>query len=109
MPGLIRALDNDKVAYWACIVLRNMGPVAKDAVPALAAKLNDPKLDVRREAILALASMEGAAASAVEPIARRWGTSTPSRPRPMPWAALGRFPKMPSPPSAPTSRAATRC
>ena len=62
VPGLIAALDNEKAAYWACLVLRDMGPAAKEAVPALAAKLNDPQLDIRREAILALGAMEEAAA-----------------------------------------------
>ena len=94
VPGLIAALDNEKAAYWACLVLRDMGPAAKEAVPALAAKLNDPQLDVRREAILALGAMEEAAASAVEPIAAAlYRTSRPPRPRPMPWAALDRIPK----------------
>ena len=35
VPGLIYALNNEKAAYWACLVLREIGPAAKDAVPAL--------------------------------------------------------------------------
>ena len=69
VPGLIRALDNDKLAYWACIVLRGMGPKAKAAVPALIKKLNDPRPEIRREAILALGSMGPAALPAVPQIA----------------------------------------
>ena len=61
VPGLIAALKNDKAAYWACLVLRDMGPAAKDAVPALTEKLQDPLPEIRREAILALAAMEEAA------------------------------------------------
>jgi HEAT repeat protein len=69
VPGLIKALKNDKVAYWACLVLREMGPAAKDAVPALTEKLNDPRPEIRREAILALAAMGDVAKPAVGAIA----------------------------------------
>ncbi len=69
VPGLIEALRNDRTAYWACVVLRDIGPGAKDAVPALADKLHDPRPEIRREAILALAAMDEAAAPAVPQIA----------------------------------------
>ena len=58
VPGLIEALKNDKAAYWACLVLRDIGPAAKDAVPALVEKLKDPRPEIRREAVLTLAAME---------------------------------------------------
>ena len=69
VPGLIEALKNDKAAYWACLVLRDIGPAAKDAVPALTEKLQDPHPEIRREVILTLAAMDDAAAPAVEQIA----------------------------------------
>jgi HEAT repeat protein len=69
VPGLIDALKNERAAYWACLVLREMGPVAKDAVPALIDKLRDKNPAIRREAILALAAMEREATSAVGPVA----------------------------------------
>jgi HEAT repeat protein len=69
VPALIAALDNDKAAYWACVVLRDIGPAAKDAVPALTKKLQHKDPEIRREAILALGAMEAAATSAVGPIA----------------------------------------
>jgi HEAT repeat protein len=69
MPGLIEALSNDKAAYWACLVLRELGPAGKDAVPALIDRLEDPRPEIRREAVLALATMDSAAEPAVEPIA----------------------------------------
>ncbi len=69
VPGLIKALKNEKATYWACVVLREIGPKAKDAVPALVETLRDPRPEVRREAILALAAMEVAAAPAAEQIA----------------------------------------
>ncbi len=69
IPGLIEALSNDKAAYWACVLLRDLGPAAKEAVPALIERLKDERPDIRREAVLALASMDAAAESAIEPIA----------------------------------------
>lgn len=73
VPGLVEALQDEEQAYWACLVLREIGPAAKQAVPALAAKLKDPRPEVRREAILALAAMDEAAAPAVPQIAGQLG------------------------------------
>jgi HEAT repeat protein len=69
VPGLIEALQNEKAAYWACLILREIGPAAKDAVPGLAAKLKDSRPDVRREAALALGAMGDAASSTTDQIA----------------------------------------
>jgi len=69
VPGLIEALKNDRAAYWACLVLREIGPAAKDAVPALVAKIQDPRPEIRLEAILALAAIEEAARPAIPKIA----------------------------------------
>ncbi|MBN2294374.1 MAG: HEAT repeat domain-containing protein [Pirellulales bacterium] len=68
VPGLIEALKNDKVSYWACVVLREIGPPAKAAVPALAEKLKDPRPDIRMQAILALGAMNEAALPVVPQI-----------------------------------------
>ena len=68
VPGLIAALNNDKVAYWACLVLRGMGPTAKAAVPALAMKLKDPRPQIRREAVLAFGAIGDAAIPVVPQI-----------------------------------------
>lgn len=69
VPGLIKALDNEKAAYWACIVLRNLGPVAKDAVPALTRQLSSKQLEIPREAALALGAIGADAASALPQLA----------------------------------------
>ena len=69
VPGLVAALQNDQAAYWACLVLREIGVDAKDAVPALVEKLQDPRPEIRREAILALAAMDEAASAAAGQIA----------------------------------------
>jgi HEAT repeat protein len=68
VPGLTVALKNEKAAYWACIILRSIGPSAKDAVPALAETIKNPQPQIRREAILALGAMGEGAASAVPQI-----------------------------------------
>jgi HEAT repeat protein len=73
VPGLIEALKNDEVASWACVVLRGIGPAAKAAVPALAEKLNDPRPDIRMQAILALGAMGDAATPVVPQIAAALG------------------------------------
>ncbi len=57
VPAMVEALNNDASAYWACIVLRDIGPDAVGAVPALVEKLGDPRPEIRREATLALAAI----------------------------------------------------
>jgi len=69
VPGLIEALKDDKVAYWALIVLRDIGPEAKDAIPAIIEKLKDKKPEIRREAVLTLGAFGTAALPAVPQIA----------------------------------------
>jgi HEAT repeat protein len=69
VPLMVESLKNEKVAYWACLVLRDMGPDAKDAVPALTEALGSKQPQVRREALLALASIGDPAAAAVPQIA----------------------------------------
>jgi HEAT repeat protein len=64
VPGLIEALKNEKAVYWACVILRDIGPEAKDAAPALTALLKSPRAEVRREAVLALGAIGPEARSA---------------------------------------------
>jgi HEAT repeat protein len=60
VPALIEALKNDDAAYWACLILRDIGPDASAAAPALVGKLADKRGEVRREAALALATIGAA-------------------------------------------------
>ncbi len=69
VPDLINALKNEDAAYWACLVLGEIGPDAGAAVPALVETLKDKRPGVRREAILALAAIGEASAPAVPALA----------------------------------------
>jgi HEAT repeat protein len=64
VPGLIEALHNDATAYWACVIIRDIGPDAIGTAPALVEKLKDKNPEIRREAILALASLNATDATA---------------------------------------------
>ena len=65
VPFMIEALKNEKAAYWAALVLNQIGPEAQDAVPALIGLLDDKRPYVRREVMLALAEIGKPAAPAV--------------------------------------------
>jgi HEAT repeat protein len=69
LPGLIKALGDPRAKYWVCLVITEIGPEAKTAVPALTPLLADEMPDVRREAILALAAIGEASAPAVPQLA----------------------------------------
>lgn len=69
VPALVELLEKDQAAYWACLVLNQIGPDAESAVPALTERISDPRPEVRREAILALAEIGEAAAAATDAIA----------------------------------------
>ncbi|HEY4308405.1 MAG TPA: HEAT repeat domain-containing protein [Pirellulales bacterium] len=64
VPGLIEALSHPKGRYWATLVLAEMGPAAKSAVPALGGLLDDPDPEVRMQSALALGEMGIDAAAA---------------------------------------------
>jgi HEAT repeat protein len=76
VPSLIEGLKNEKAAYWACLILRDMGPIAKDAVPALTEQLKNPRLEIRREAALALGAIGADAKSALPALASLLDDST---------------------------------
>lgn len=68
VPGLIVALQHPEIKYWAILVLGDLGPKAKAAVPQLTALLKDESIQVRREAAMALGAIGKDAAPAVPAI-----------------------------------------
>jgi len=69
-PFLIEALKNPKASYWACLIVSEIGPEAEATVPALVELLDDPRPELRREAMLALAAIGPASAPAVPALAK---------------------------------------
>ncbi len=57
VPALIEALEHPKGRYWATLVLTEMGPAAKDAVPALSKSLADKDPEVRMQSVMALGAI----------------------------------------------------
>jgi HEAT repeat protein len=70
VPSLIAALKSEKACFWALIILRDIGPAAKDAVPAIVDALKDKRPQIRREAVLTLGAMGDAAKPAVPELAK---------------------------------------
>ena len=57
VPAMITAMDDERTVYWAILVLEELGPDAKDAVPSLAKALVHEDEEVRHEAAQALARL----------------------------------------------------
>ncbi len=66
---LIPALDQEETAYLACLIISELGPGAKPAVPALVKLLDSKNPALQREAIMALAAIGPAAEPAVAKLA----------------------------------------
>jgi len=92
VPKLITVLGNKEAAYWACLVLAEIGPDAAPAVPALIETLKDDRADVRREAILALAEIGPAAAPAVPALAESLDCEINAVPATYALARIGKVP-----------------
>jgi HEAT repeat protein len=65
MPALLKALDHPEARYWAILVIGELGPKAKLAVPQLTKLLRDESVQIRREAVMALGAIGKDAAPAV--------------------------------------------
>lgn len=63
-----RALKNEKLSYWACVVLADIGQQAVAAVPELTDVLEHGEPEVRMQALLALAAIGSASGPAVPTI-----------------------------------------
>lgn len=56
VPALKEALANPEARYWACLVIAEIGPDAKETVPELLQAVKDEQPEVRHEALMALAA-----------------------------------------------------
>ena len=65
VPFLQKALEDDKGRYWACLVIGEIGPPAKAAVPGLTKATTDKAPEVRMQALHALASIGPDSAPAI--------------------------------------------
>ena len=63
-------LKDEKLCYWACLVLAEMGEKAAAAVPELTEVLSHKDPDVRMQALITLGTMGSAAASSVPAIVK---------------------------------------
>ncbi|MBI2823842.1 MAG: HEAT repeat domain-containing protein [Planctomycetia bacterium] len=62
---LVASMKDRKARYWAALVLAELGPKAKAAVPALQKLTDDAEPEVRMQALITLGQIGPAAASAV--------------------------------------------
>lgn len=78
VPGLIKALENPKARYWAAVVITEIGPDAKDAVPALIKVLGDEQPETRMQAAVALGEIGEASKPAVPALLKALTDKQPS-------------------------------
>ena len=85
VPVLIQALQNPTwlVRWWAALGLADLGPTARDAVPALQRRLEDEKIGVREAAASALTRITGTPTTAPSPSPKPSPSVSPS-PSPSP-------------------------
>lgn len=71
VPRLRKKLKHEEAAYWACLVLAEIGPEAKDAVPEITEVLEHKDPDARLQALLALGEIGNASKTAIPEILDR--------------------------------------
>ena len=70
MAPMREILKDEKLSYWACLVLAEMGEKAAPAVPELTDVLKHQDPDVRMQALITLGKIGSAAAPAVPAIVK---------------------------------------
>ncbi len=70
VPALIDASKTKEGRYWACLALGEIGPAAKDAVPALKELVSAEEPEIRLQAIIALGQIGPDAAPAAESVTK---------------------------------------
>lgn len=77
VPGMIRWLKAPETTYWACLVLSEIGPAAKDAVPALVDVLKQSDVNVRREAMMTLGAIHVVTPQVINALAQQLNDRDP--------------------------------
>jgi HEAT repeat protein len=75
---LTEALEHPEARYWACLVLAEIGPEAKAAVPALVKALADERPEVRLQVAIALGEVGEAAKSAAPALSKLLNDAFPA-------------------------------
>ncbi len=71
VPRMIKALEDERACYWACVVLQAIGPDAVDAVPAIAKYgLSHDDPDVRLQALVTLGTLGESAKAAADGVVK---------------------------------------
>lgn len=70
IPRLRKALQNEKAAYWACLVAAEMGPDAAPVVPELTSVLDSKDAEVRMHALIALGEIGPGAKPAIAKVTK---------------------------------------
>ncbi|MFG0288867.1 MAG: HEAT repeat domain-containing protein [Rhodopirellula sp. JB044] len=79
LPFLNAALSNEKAAYWACLAIEELGPVAAPTTPALIQLIgNTSDTDTKVQALLAIAKIGPAAKDAQGEVLKALESSDPS-------------------------------
>ncbi|NUQ61942.1 MAG: HEAT repeat domain-containing protein [Pirellulales bacterium] len=93
VPFLVKALEDEEAAYWACLVISEIGPKAEEAVPKLVERLKDRRPEVRREVILALAAIGKASVPAVPQLVEALGRPVDRIPATYALVTIGQVPQ----------------
>lgn len=78
VPLMIEALKNKENAYWAALVLAELGPTSAPAIPALVQTLQDKRPEVQLQALVALGQIGPKAASSVPAISKFLDPKSPA-------------------------------
>lgn len=78
VPALVEAMEHPEGRYWASLVLADIGPEAKAAVPALQKALADKRPEVRLQAVIALGEIGPAAKAATPALVKSLDDEFPS-------------------------------
>lgn len=88
VPALVEALKHDEARYWACQILAEIGPDGAEATSAVAGILKDPRVEVRREAVLCLGQFGAPAKTSAAAVLALMNDSDPGTRAAAVWTAV---------------------